>query len=125
MLPKVLLIERPKKDDAVDESDEEAPDAVLLDVPPEVDKFLGYGKRFSADYDIPALPAFGGTPPLPLPLPGADDDLFGGGAVAGAVVNDASPTFDKQSHEMEKTIEDARFIAQHVKNKDKFESVSL
>ncbi|XP_047121680.1 acetylcholine receptor subunit alpha-like 1 [Schistocerca piceifrons] len=176
MLPKVLLIERPKKDDAVDEEDE-APDGVLLDTPPDVDKYLGFaaaatgggggslslggsvggsvslggggggggGKRFSADYDLPlALPAaaFGdqGLPPLPLPLPpgiplpAADDDLFGGAASCPAAAaaaaaaaalhpHDVSPSFDKPTHEMEKTIEDARFIAQHVKNKDKFESV--
>lgn len=36
-----------------------------------------------------------------------------------------SPVFDKPIvREMEKTIEGSRFIAQHVKNKDKFESVS-
>jgi nicotinic acetylcholine receptor, invertebrate len=38
---------------------------------------------------------------------------------------DASPTFEKPNYrEMEKTMEASRFVAQHVKNKDKFESVS-
>ncbi|XP_008477631.1 acetylcholine receptor subunit alpha-like 1 [Diaphorina citri] len=44
---------------------------------------------------------------------------------------DVSPTFDnqmilmprRQTREIEKTIEDSRFIAQHVRNKDKFENV--
>jgi nicotinic acetylcholine receptor, invertebrate len=38
---------------------------------------------------------------------------------------DVSPTFEKPTYrEMEKTMEASRFVAQHVKNKDKFESVS-
>nr|AAQ75738.1 nicotinic acetylcholine receptor alpha 4 subunit [Nilaparvata lugens] len=98
-------------------------------------------------YELPlALPAddsaFGdqGLPPLPSSLPAAaDDDLFGAAnskcpaaAAAAAALHphDVSPSFDsnKPSHEMEKTIEDGNnsdhhlFIAQHVKNKDKFES---
>lgn len=75
-------------------------------------------------------PCFG-DPPLPsaLPLPGADDDLFspsGNGDISpGCCHADLSPTFDKPyMREMEKTIEGSRFIAQHVRNKDKFESVS-
>jgi nicotinic acetylcholine receptor, invertebrate len=36
-----------------------------------------------------------------------------------------SPTFEKPVYrEVEKTVEASRFVAQHVKNKDKFESVS-
>lgn len=59
-----------------------------------------------------------------LPLPGTDDDLFTP-ASPGYVHEDISPTFERPlTREMEKTIEDARFIAQHAKNKDKFESVS-
>lgn len=39
---------------------------------------------------------------------------------------DVSPTFEKPTYrEMEKTMEASRFVAQHVKNKDKFESVSI
>lgn len=76
-------------------------------------------------------PCFG-DPPLPsaLPLPGADDDLFSPTTVNGDLSPsccpaDLSPTFDKPYlGEMEKTIEGSRFIAQHMKNKDKFESVS-
>lgn len=64
--------------------------------------------------------------PLPaLPLPGADEDLFAP-ASPGYVHEDVSPTFERPlAREIEKTIEDARFIAQHAKNKDKFEGVSL
>lgn len=38
---------------------------------------------------------------------------------------DMSPTFEKPIlREVEKTIEASRFVAQHMKNKDRFESVS-
>ncbi|XP_075144857.1 nicotinic acetylcholine receptor alpha1 isoform X4 [Haematobia irritans] len=153
ILPKLLCIERPKKDDPNDEDDDQ-PQEVLTDVfhlPPDIDKFVNYDtKRFSGDYGIPALvpntipaqrfgefvgtagisPCFG-DPPLPsaLPLPGADDDLFSPTTVNGDLSPsccpaDLSPTFDKPYlGEMEKTIEGSRFIAQHMKNKDKFESV--
>ncbi|XP_036333927.1 acetylcholine receptor subunit alpha-like 1 isoform X5 [Rhagoletis pomonella] len=147
ILPKLLCIERPKKEDP---NEDDQPPEVLTDVfhlPPDVDKFVNYdSKRFSGDYGIPALPASHrfdlaaaggiapcfGDPPLPsaLPLPGADDDLFspsGNGDLSpGCCHADLSPTFDKPyMREMEKTIEGSRFIAQHVKNKDKFESVSM
>lgn len=61
VLPKVLLIDRPKSEDSVDdEDDDKVPVGILtgvFDVPAEIDKYLGYGgKRFSTDYDIPALP---------------------------------------------------------------------
>lgn len=70
------------------------------------------------------MPCFG-EPPLPLPLPCADDDLFSPGCVAAICPGgDISPTFEKPIT-MEKTVEDAKFIAQHVKNKDKFENVSM
>lgn len=70
------------------------------------------------------MPCFG-EPPLPLPLPCADDDLFSPGCVAAICPGgDISPTFEKPIT-MEKTVEDAKFIAQHVKNKDKFENVSI
>lgn len=70
------------------------------------------------------VPCFG-EPPLPLPLPCADDDLFSPGCVAAICPGgDISPTFEKPIT-MEKTVEDAKFIAQHVKNKDKFENVSI
>lgn len=103
----------------------------VFDFPSDLEKYPRYGKRFSLDYAIPALPprfdvAPGpcfGDPPLPLPLPGADDDLFSPGTVC--LNGDQSPTYEKSmSQEIEKTIEDARFIAQHVRNKDKFENVS-
>lgn len=179
VLPRFLLIKRPKKDDDDDEDqgrggvgigadvdddgvdddedddedDVEAangkpPEGILTDVfhVPETDKYdTYYGKRFSGEYEVPPhglpppatrydLGAVGtvGTvapcfeEPLPsLPLPGADDDLFGP-ASPGYAHEDVSPTFEKPLvREIEKTIDDARFIAQHAKNKDKFESVSM
>ncbi|XP_078044308.1 nicotinic acetylcholine receptor alpha1 isoform X6 [Augochlora pura] len=146
VLPRFLFIERPSKDE--EEEDEEdarngASDGMLTDVfhVQETDKYDAYyGKRFSGDYEIPAhglppsatrydLGAVGTVAPcfeepLPaLPLPGADDDLFGPASPA-YVHEDVSPTFEKPLvREIEKTIDDARFIAQHAKNKDKFESV--
>lgn len=65
-------------------------------------------------------------PPPTLGLPGLDDDLFGP-CNPNYVTHDdlgPSPTFERL-REIERTIEDARFIAQHAKNKDKFESVSI
>lgn len=172
VLPRFLLIKRPKKedddedegrgaagidnggetdDDGADEDEDDdeddveaangkPPEGILTDVfhVQETDK--RYGKRFSGEYEIPQLPpatarydlgAVGTVAPrfeepLPsLPLPGADDDLFGP-ASPGYPHEDVSPTFEKPLvREIEKTIDDARFIAQHAKNKDKFESVSM
>ncbi|XP_017787389.1 PREDICTED: acetylcholine receptor subunit alpha-like 1 isoform X5 [Habropoda laboriosa] len=145
VLPRFLLIERPKKDDDEEEDDDDD-EGMLTDVfhVQETDKYDSYyGKRFSGEYEIPAhglppsatrydlgavatvgpvAPCF--EEPLPsLPLPGADDDLFGPASPA-YVHEDVSPTFEKPLvREIEKTIDDARFIAQHAKNKDKFESV--
>lgn len=138
LLPTVLCIKRPAKEEPNNEEEEDKGLTEVFSVPPDVDKFAPYGaggKRFSADYDIPALPSsrFETSSPTgpcfvepPLPLPGADDDLFspGGGSPCGDD-GDVSPTFDKPYiREMEKTIEGSRFIAQHVRNKDSFESVS-
>ncbi|XP_014472539.1 PREDICTED: acetylcholine receptor subunit alpha-like 1 [Dinoponera quadriceps] len=176
VLPRFLLIKRPKKDedddeedgrdaagignggeidnDGVDDDEDDdeddvetangkPPEGILTDVfhVQETDKYDPYyGKRFSGEYEVPPHglppaatrydlgavgtvgPCFG--EPLPsLPLPGADDDLFGP-ASPGYPHEDVSPTFEKPLvREIEKTIDDARFIAQHAKNKDKFESV--
>uniref|UniRef100_A0A182MCM3 Nicotinic acetylcholine receptor alpha 1 subunit n=1 Tax=Anopheles culicifacies TaxID=139723 RepID=A0A182MCM3_9DIPT len=147
LLPKVLCIERPKKEDEPSDNDDQTPTDVLTDVfqvPPDVEKYVGFcGKEYGTDFDIPALPpsrfdvaASGGVgpcfgePPLPaLPLPGGDDDLFsptGNGDMSPTCCGDLSPTFEKPLlREMEKTIEASRFVAQHVRNKDKFESVSI
>ncbi|XP_034184538.1 nicotinic acetylcholine receptor alpha1 isoform X2 [Osmia lignaria lignaria] len=153
VLPRFLLIERPNKDDDEEEDDDEGvrngvgvagmnvdgeqvddddddddveasngkpAEGMLTDVfhVPETDKYdLGAGGTVGT-----VAPCF--EEPLPsLPLPGADDDLFGPASPA-YVHEDVSPTFEKPLvREIEKTIDDARFIAQHAKNKDKFESV--
>lgn len=89
-------------------------------------------QRFSEFAGTAGIAQCFGDPPLPsaLPLPGADDDLFSPTTINGDLSPsccqaDLSPTFDKPYvGEMEKTIEGSRFIAQHMKNKDKFESVS-
>lgn len=66
-------------------------------------------------------------PALPLPLSSGDEELFSPGIndMSPNCCGEASPTFEKPTfREMEKTMEASRFVAQHVKNKDKFESVS-
>ena len=54
ILPKLLCIERPKKEE---NHEDDQPHEVLTDVfhyPPDVDKFVNYDtKRFSGDYGIP------------------------------------------------------------------------
>ena len=55
-LPKILCIERPKKED---ESHEEPPPEVLTDVfhvPPNVEKYSPFcTNKFSTDFDIPGM----------------------------------------------------------------------
>jgi nicotinic acetylcholine receptor, invertebrate len=81
---------------------------------------------------FPALPPSRfGEPPLPalpLPLSSGDEELFSPGIndLSPNCCGDVSPTFESKPNyrEMEKTMEASRFVAQHVRNKDKFESVS-
>lgn len=85
-------------------------------------------------FDVAASGGVGpcfGEPPLPaLPLQGGDDELYspnGNGELSPSccVVDGISPSFEKPTlREIEKTIEGTRFVAQHMRNKDKFESVS-
>lgn len=84
-------------------------------------------------FDVAASGGVGpcfGEPPLPaLPLQGGDDELFSPSVNDDmspvCCPGDVSPTFEKPVYrEMEKSMEASRFVSQHMKNKDKFESVS-
>lgn len=87
-------------------------------------------KRFIRIFSTALPPSRFGEPPLPalpLPLSSGDEELFSPGMndMSPNCCGDVSPTFEKPTYrEMEKTMEASRFVAQHVKNKDKFESVS-
>lgn len=184
ILPKVLLIERPKKGDSIDEDDEDEDEkhgeflSGVFDVPSEIDKYLGYDRGYSFDYGVPPpLPAsrYCGARAICASGGGAGGD---GGMVAVAGSNDtvvnmasdededaieldaedeyddmfspttttddglASPTFESHHHHHQhqlgcpvdqrsrhdpatQTIQDAKFIAQHVKNQDKFDEVTF
>ncbi|XP_025203007.1 acetylcholine receptor subunit alpha-like 1 isoform X2 [Melanaphis sacchari] len=184
ILPKVLFIERPKKGDSIDEDDDDDDEkhgeilSGVFDVPSEIDKYLGYNRGYSFDYDVP--------PPLPSSrfidaravcvggVSGGAGVSAGAGTVTGSndtVVNMASdededaieldaedeyddmfspttttddglasPTFESHHHHHQhqhgcpvdqqprhdpamQTIQDAKFIAQHVKNQDKFDEI--
>lgn len=178
ILPKVLFIGRPKKEDSIDEDDDDKHGSGgilsgVFDVPSEIDKYLGYDRGYSFDYGVP--------PPLPAIRygdGGGAASVCGGGVAAGSndtVVNMASdedededaieidaedeyddmfspttttddglasPTFESQQQQHHprcpvdqqnrsrhdpamQTIQDAKFIAQHVKNQDKFDEVCI
>ncbi|XP_028168015.1 acetylcholine receptor subunit alpha-like 1 [Ostrinia nubilalis] len=118
-LPRILCIQRPEKPPD-DDDDNDKPTEVITDVfgGDDMDgKFKEWGCE---EYELP------GMPPSPPPPPGGDDELFSPppGSPCRLDLDDGSPSLEKPYvREMEKTIEGSRFIAQHVKNKDKFESV--
>ncbi|XP_066251349.1 acetylcholine receptor subunit alpha-like 1 [Euwallacea similis] len=134
-LPPFLFIKRPKKDD------DDKLDSMLTDVIhiPMSDQFKMYDKTTfesfdlslaSKRFDIPP-PGFGscfGEPPFPLPLTGGDEELYSPASCRTGAFDppsDISPAFDKiDGHDMEKTVADSKFIAQHMKNKDSFENVA-
>lgn len=54
LLPKVLCIERPKKDESSENDDQQEVLTDVFHVPPDVEKYSGYcGKQFNNDFDIP------------------------------------------------------------------------
>lgn len=75
----------------------------------------------------PGLGSCFGEPPFPLPLTGGDEELYSPASCRTGAFDppsDVSPGFEKiDGHDMEKTIADSKFIAQHMKNKDSFENV--
>lgn len=172
ILPKVLFISRPKKEDSIDEDVNEKHNGILssvFDVPSEIDKYLGYGRGYSFDYGVP--------PPLPVSRysSGVANDTSGSNDTVVNMASDddeeeeeegveeedndaieieadeeyddmfspttttedglTSPTFEAHHHprcpvdhrsrqdSAMQTIQDAKFIAQHVKNQDKFDEV--
>ncbi|XP_017770336.1 PREDICTED: acetylcholine receptor subunit alpha-like 1 [Nicrophorus vespilloides] len=140
VLPKFLFIERPQKDD--DEDDNKGSESVLTDVihvPSMLDKCKSsFDSSFDlgipppSRFDVAASGGMGpcfGEPPFPaMPLSGGDDELYSPASCRTNTlegISDGSPSYDKMValHDMEKTIADSKFIAQHVKNKDKFENV--
>lgn len=141
ILPKFLFIERPKKDD---DDDSKCQDSMLTDViqVPMMEKCKPFEKASFDSFDLGLPPpsrfdvaASGGIgpcfgePPFPsMPLSGGDEDLYSPASCRTNTfdaTSDASPSFDKlEIHDMEKTIADSKFIAQHVRNKDSFENVS-
>lgn len=70
-----------------------------------------------------------GEPPFPLPLTGGDEDLYSPASCRTNTfdaTSDISPSFDKvEIRDIDKTIADSKFIAQHVRNKDSFENVGI
>ncbi|XP_058792854.1 acetylcholine receptor subunit alpha-like 1 isoform X2 [Phymastichus coffea] len=75
-----------------------------------------------------AVPVDEPLSPPRLALPGCEDDMFLPPNASPTYVGHddlaSSPTFDRPLvREIERTMEDARFIAQHARNKDKYEGV--
>lgn len=70
-----------------------------------------------------------GEPPFPLPLSGGDEDLYSPASCRTNTfdgTSDISPSFEKvEIRDIDKTLADSKFIAQHVRNKDAFENVSI
>ncbi|ERL84827.1 hypothetical protein D910_02251 [Dendroctonus ponderosae] len=130
-LPPILFIKRPKKDD--DDNEE----CMLTDVLHIPGPFNMYEKPTFESFDLglsggrfeippPGLACFD-EPPFPLPLAGGDDELYSPASCRTGAFDppsDVSPGFGRvDGYDMEKTIADSKFIAQHVRNKDSFENV--
>ncbi|XP_018323259.1 acetylcholine receptor subunit alpha-like 1 [Agrilus planipennis] len=137
VLPKFLFIERPKKED---EDDGKEPDSMLTDIVhmPATEKFknsfgasFDFGIAAPSRFDVAASGGIGpcfGDPPFPtLPLSGGDDELYSPASCRTNTFGDfeePSPIFEKMGlSDIERTIADSKFIAQHMKNKDSYENV--
>lgn len=157
ILPKVLFMERPKKEEH--QYDYDRPEEVLTGVfeMPRLDGFARYSGNANfpdtsgIDYSIPTLglptPRYDTATSASTVLPSLEEVQFNSECalneefingndpgIAGisdipevAVVNaqEGSPIFETDRVcSTEKAVEDAKFIAQHVKNKNRFDEVS-
>ncbi|KAK9874782.1 hypothetical protein WA026_005587 [Henosepilachna vigintioctopunctata] len=133
ILPGFLFIQRPSKDD---DDDEKREGNVLTDIQiPMLDRSKSYDKSYDFElgmvpsrYDVgaPDMGSCFGEVHYPVVLSGGDEDLYSPESCRTNIFsgNDDSPSFDKiELYDMDKTINDSRFISQHVKNKDAFENV--
>lgn len=129
ILPKFLFIVRPSKDDDDKSEDNNLTDIIQM---PMLDRCT-YEKAPFENYDfcLPPPSRFEVVPgglsscynevPFPsVPLSGGDEELYSPASYRG---NFSDNPFYEKLEEMEKTINDSRFIAQHMKNKDSFENV--
>ncbi len=158
VLPKVLFIQRPRKESP---DDDDRPEEVLTGggvfEMPRVDGFAPYPSNTNfphsssnIDYSIPTLglpaPRYDTTTSASTVLPSLEEVQFNGDCTlgdnymngnesgipdmpeapdfAGHNVQDSSPVFENRVRSTEKAVEDAKFIAQHVKNKNRFDEVS-
>nr|CAH7717349.1 unnamed protein product [Callosobruchus chinensis] len=133
-LPKFLFIQRPKKEED-DKNHDMLTDVIHM---PLADKYKPFEKASFDSFDLGLPPprfdhggggftSCFGEPPFPLPLTGGDEELYSPASCRTTFdgTSDTSPYFEKmEGHDMEKAIADSRFIAQHVRNKDSFESVA-
>lgn len=159
ILPKVLFIQRPKKEEQEHEHPEEVLTSGAFDMP-RIDHFVPYPGSANfhdvsdgLDYAIPTLglpaPRYDTTTSVSTVLPSLEEVQFNSECALndeyingndstlnvdivdvpdmpeiGIANQDGSPTFAARVRSAEKAVEDAKFIAQHVKNKNRFDDVS-
>lgn len=155
ILPKILFIERPKKDAQENDHPEEVLTSGVFDMP-RLDHFDPTNFQDSSagiDYTIPTLglpaPRYNTTTSVSTVLPSLEEVQFNSEcALNEEYINgndtsmnvdmpdvpdvpelsltnhDGSPIFEERVRSTEKAVEDAKFIAQHVRNKNRFDEVS-